>query len=409
MSPVCTVIVDPFSSGATLAESLCAKGADCVAVISSLTLPDSMRTRFDPGQFREVIPHDGHFETTAHAIRRHQPQYVMAGFESGVELAERLSAFLGLPGNGESLPGARRDKFLMTSTADACGLRTARQFASRDVAEMLTWIGHSLDWPVIVKPVDSVASDHVFCCHRADQVRDAAESILSNANILGVHNEQVLVQEFLAGVEYAVDTVSYDGQRKLTAIWQYDRPTDAHDFICYDAMRLLPYDGPRQRALRQYAFDVLDALEIRFGPAHCELMWVDDEPCFIEVGARLSAGVNATISRTCGGICQLDETVDAILAPDRFLASLNQQPSLTHRAANVFLIPTQQGRLIRTRGLHELRRLPTLHSMSVASKPGTELARVAGLVTLVDADEKAIERDIELIRSLEREGMFEVE
>ena len=409
MSTVCIVIVDPYSSGATLAESLRARGAECVAVISSQMLPETMRTRFDPEQFREVIQHDGQLEMTANAIRRHQPMSVIAGFESGVELAEQLSVNLGLPGNGTSKPTARRDKFIMTKAVHESGLRTAHQLLSRDVKEMLSWIRESVGWPVIVKPVDSVASDCVFCCHCDDQVRHAAETILSTASVLGIQNEKVLVQEFLAGVEYAVDTVSYDGQRKLTAIWQYDRPTDAEDFICYDAMRLLPYDGDRQRTLRDFAFAALDALEIRFGPAHCELMWVDGEPCFIEVGARLSAGVNATISRTCGGICQLDETVDAILAPDRFLASLNDQLSLAKLAANVFLIPPRKGRLIRTRGLDELRRLPTLHSMSVASEPGTELAHVAGLVTLIDADENAIEQDMDVIRSLERAGMFEVE
>ena len=47
--------------------------------------------------------------------------------------------------------------------------------------------------------------------------------------------------------------------------------------------------------------------------------------------------------------------------------------------------------------------------MSVADRPGQELKRVAGLVTLVGEDLHAIEEDISIIRSLEREGMFEVE
>ena len=112
-------------------------------------------------------------------------------------------------------------------------------------------------------------------------------------------------------------------------------------------MTLLPYTGELQEALRSYAFEVLDALAIRFGPAHCELMWVDGTPVLVEVGARLSAGSNAVLSRVCGGVCQLDETVEAILAPDRFLATLNNQPRLQRRAVNVFLSPQRQGRLAR--------------------------------------------------------------
>jgi hypothetical protein len=283
------------------------------------------------------------------------------------------------------------------------------QFRSNKIDKILDWVRGTLDWPVILKPSKSVASDHVFCCQSADEVCRAAEAILSDTNVLGCRNQTVLVQEFLAGSEYAVDTVSYEGQKKTTAIWQYNRPAGARNYVGYDAMTLLPYVGERQEALQSYAFEVLDALAIQFGPAHCELMCVDGEPVLIEVGARLSAGNNASLSRICGGICQLDETVEAILAPDRFLGTLSHQPHLQRRAVNVFLIPRRQGRLARARGLEEIRRLPTLHSMSVGAKPGDLLSRVAGLVTLIDEDIQAIERDIGVIRALERKGIFELE
>jgi hypothetical protein len=37
------------------------------------------------------------------------------------------------------------------------------------------------------------------------------------------------------------------------------------------------------------------------------------------------------------------------------------------------------------------------------------IKRVAGLVTLVDEDIQSIERDIDVVRALERDGIFEVE
>jgi hypothetical protein len=98
-----------------------------------------------------------------------------------------------------------------------------------------------------------------------------------------------------------------------------------------------------------------------------------------------------------------------MLAPDRFLATLNDQPRLQRRAANLFLMPQRQGRLVRLRGLDEIRRLPTLHSLSVGAQPGDMIKRVAGLVTLVDEDIQSIERDIDVVRALERDGIFEVE
>ena len=39
-------------------------------------------------------------------------------------------------------------------------------------------------------------------------------------NGLGVVNEGVLIQEFLEGKEYVVDSVSRDGKHKVMAIWE---------------------------------------------------------------------------------------------------------------------------------------------------------------------------------------------
>jgi hypothetical protein len=221
----------------------------------------------------------------------------------------------------------------------------------------------------------------------------------------------VLAQEFLVGTEYIVDTVSCDGRRKTTAIWEYNRPTPAAtgDFVSYDAMTLLPYSGERQQALQSYAFKVLDALAINIGPAQCELMWVDGEPVLVEAAARLSGGIGALLSGICGGFCQVDETVNILCQPQQFLATLEKLPQLQRRAAILFLIPPQRGRLVRIRREEELRRLPTLHSLSISAQPGDMLKRVAGVVTLVAEDMRSIQDDVSTIRSLENRGLFEVE
>jgi len=357
----------------------------------------------------DVIRHEGDFEQTLDRVRQYGPSHVMAGFESGVELAEQLCDRLGLPANDPELREARRDKFSMNEAARRHGLRTALQFRSSDVEELLDWVRDTLDWPVIIKPPKSVASDHVYCCKNGEELRKAASAILSEENVLGARNPVAIVQEFLEGTEYVVDMVSVNARPKLTAVWRYDRPAGSREFVCYDAMRLLPYDGERQAALQAYAREVLKAVGIRFGPSHCELIWRNEEPVLVEIGARLTGGINAMVSRYCSGICQLDETISAILDPETFLAGLDTPPELQRHAVNVFLLPLRRGKLVRTRHLEDIKALPTLHSMSVSTRRGEILKRVSGLVTLVSEDAGAIERDIEAIRAYERDGIFEVE
>ena len=173
------VIVDPYSSGAMLAEALLARGAECIAVESSPEMPEQMKSGFNPDMFQCVIQHDGNYKQTLHAVRRYRPAYVVAGSESGVELAENLAGELELPSNGTSLRDARRDKYLMARAVRGKGLRTAQQFRSDNIEAIINWTQNSLDWPVIVKPPKSVASDHVICCRSIEEVRKAAKKILS--------------------------------------------------------------------------------------------------------------------------------------------------------------------------------------------------------------------------------------
>jgi biotin carboxylase len=412
LNGTCIAIVDPYSAGAMLAEALRARGVKCIAIESSQAIPNAMRSRFNPAVFWNIIRHEeDDYGRTLAAVAAHRPAFVVPGVESGVGLAEMLADDLGLPTNGAALREARRNKYLMAQAARTRGLRTAAQFLSSDIDEIIGWVESTLDWPVIVKPPMSVASDSVALCRSSDDVRAAAARILSSNNVLGSRNHAVLAQEFLAGTEYIVDTVSLNGRRKTTAIWQYSRPPlgKCGEFISYDAMTLMPYSGERQEMLQSYAYKVLDALAIDLGPAHCELMWVDGEPLLVEAAARLSGGIGALLSGICGGVCQVDETVRILCEPGLFLATLDEKPRLQRRAVILFLVPHRCGRLIRVRGLDEIRRLATLHSFSVGARPGDVLKRVAGVVTLVGEDMQSIERDIAMIRVLERDGMFEVE
>lgn len=51
-----------------------------------------------------------------------------------------------------------------------------------------------------------------------------------------------------------------------------------------------------EKRLAEYTFGCLDALGIRNGPSHAEVMWLDDEnaPCLVEVGARPHGSVSSS-------------------------------------------------------------------------------------------------------------------
>jgi biotin carboxylase len=401
-------IVDPYSSGAMLAPELAKMGCRCVAVQSAADVPPLFRSSFHPADFTEIIVHEGDCAATAAKLRELKVQALLPGSEMGVELADQLCDRLGLPSNGIGHSKARRDKFLMSEAVRAAGLRTPQQVCSGELPEILTWTRSHGRWPVIVKPVAACASDGVQSCAGEAEVQSAFQQIVGRRNMLGLVNEAALAQEFLSGSEYVVDTVSCEGRHRVTAFWKYHKPQNSSSFVSYDAMELLAYDGDVQEKLRAYATAALDALEIRIGPAHCELMWVDDQPVLMEIGARLSAGNNATLSRTCGGVCALDLTIAAYLDPRGFAAGIESHPKLKLAAANFFLIPGKTGRLKSLPRVDEIRALRSFQRMSIGAKVGEPLGRVAGAVTLVHPDRAVILEEIQALRELQDHGFYEV-
>ena len=71
--------------------------------------------------------------------------------------------------------------------------------------------------------VEGAGSDGVTICRSASEVRTAFGKLEGTKNILGLQNYAVLCQEFLAGIEWVVDTVSRQGEHKVVALWRYDK------------------------------------------------------------------------------------------------------------------------------------------------------------------------------------------
>lgn len=168
------------------------------------------------------------------------------------------------------------------------GVRAVRQMYSNELDELLQWQEEWGQWPIIVKPTMSGGTDGVYWCHNSDDVRAAHVAECGKMNVNGVVNEKLLAQEFLDGPEYIIDCVSSGGKHVLSSIWVYKKTKDpATRSISYEYARMLESTGDEQDALVAYVLKVLDALELRHGPSHTEVIMCKDGPCLVETGARM--------------------------------------------------------------------------------------------------------------------------
>jgi hypothetical protein len=392
-------IVDPYTSGAYLAPQLARRGYECVRVQSRTVVPEVFRSSLRPDDFRARVQHEGDLARTCARLRELGVAFVIAGCEAGVELADALSEALELPSNGAAPQRARRDKGRMADAFRDAGLRVPRQHCSSQLELLIEWARSEALWPLVVKPSNSSSSDGVQLCRSQSDVKSAFEAILGQENVLGLVNREVVAQQYLSGPEYVVDTVSCGGRHRLVALWRYQKPPATESFIGYDAMELMPARGDVQERLLDATRRGLDALEIRLGPAHSELIWSDAGPVLIEIGARLHGGENPRLAGQCGALSQIEETVRAYTDPTQFTSVADSGYELTRHCSIAFLMPPSPGHREAWPRRHEIEALESFHRMDLAHlDEGEPVPRVIGWVALVHRRKEIVDRDLARLR-----------
>ena len=402
------VVVDPYSSGAMLAGELRAAGVRPVAVLSSPRPPDVYAGSYRPADFDEIHVHTGELSRLVETVAALEPLAVLPGTECGVELADTLAAATTpATANVPGLAAARRHKGAMADRLGEVGLRRVRQICTSDEAAVARWIREAglAGTPLVLKPPKSAGTDGVVRVAAGDDWRPAFRHLLGARNKLELDNDTVVVQEFLVGDEYVVDTFTYDGTHTVTDVCRYRKVTNAGHIAVYDAMDFLPHDDPVVEPLLGYTYKVLDALGVRNGAAHSEVMVTAAGPVLIETGVRMHGGGHPEFCRVATGDSQLDRTVGWF--------ALGREPQPAYRLRNhvrvAFLIASRAGRVRGLEPLEELADLPSHYRSAIAVGEGDEVAptrdlfTAMGFVVLAHPDLGQLERDYAAVKRAERD------
>merc|ERR1711988_959668 len=136
-------------------------------------------------------------------------------------------------------------------------------------------------------------------------------------------NSQILIQEYLVGTEYAIDSVSRDGVHKVVDVMIEDfRPANGI-FDQYFGFKVQNTSEPKIQKIIEYAHKVLDATGLQNGASNTEVKWIEgeEEPCLVEVNARW-AGMNwhdgFAIEDACMGNNQIAAAFTAYLDENGF-------------------------------------------------------------------------------------------
>jgi Carbamoyl-phosphate synthase L chain, ATP binding domain len=408
------VVVDAYSTGARLAPRFHAAELDVVHVQSSPQPPDFYLRALRREDFVENVIHEGDLEATAERVAAYDPAFVVVGSEPGVLVSDALSERLGLPSNGTALSAARRDKHLMAQALREAGVRAIEELKTAHADHAIAWAMRRDEWPVVVKPCDSAGTDGVVLCETPAAIRAAFAEGIGRPNALHGANEQLLVQELLRGTQLFTDSISWDGVHHVSECWRDTKRRVGGAFV-YDFEELLDPRGEQQDQVIPYVHSVLDALGVKYGPAHTEVMLTDTGPVLVECGARMHGSVRDDVIDRCTP-SHVTVTVDAYLDP----ASVARRAATGYvlRAASrcVMLISHQEGRIVAEAGMREVERLESFAGTISMAGPGDtitptiDLFSCPGIIYFIHPDREVLRRDYERIRELEETvGMFELE
>lgn len=322
------IIVDGYSTGKTIASLLKNDPDDsyaCIHIKSSAELPAGFQ--HDPADYAMSFNYEGgtftaFVEQIRTALQAKPVHFIIAGSESGVELADQLNAQFTLPGNDPAKSFLRRDKFAMNEAAKHAGINTVKQCKSAKVTDIHQWAAllTAESWPIVLKPLSSQSADHVYFCQTRDDITHAFIEISDAIDMFGHTNDEVLAQSFNDGQEYIVNTVSYAGQHWLAELWRiHKRPQTT----IYEYAELIDHTAAEFQALKAAAFTMLDIVGTRYGAGTTEFKYTPQKgPVLLETTSRPMGGAPLAFTKEILGYTQVSVMLEALLKPECFMTRL---------------------------------------------------------------------------------------
>lgn len=290
-------------------------------------------------------------------------------------LATIAAAALGLPHNPVESAKATRNKYRLRQTL-AKGDVPYPKFRRFSIHDNLTEIRNSVDFPCVIKPLSLSASRGVIRADNRREFTDAFQRITALLQTLETGADtnaespysEVLVEDYIPGIEVALEGILLDGELKTLAL--FDKPDPLEGPFFEETLYITPsrLSSEVQNELQSATAEAAAALGLRHGPIHAELRHNAKGAYLIEIAARTIGGLCARTLRFGTGM-SLEELV--------IRHAIGQHVEMLHReqqAAGVMMIPVPKaGILGEVRGTSAARKVEGVTEVNITIPIGGEV------------------------------------
>jgi len=226
---------------------------------------------------------------------------------------------MGLIGNSPECVAVSTNKHNMRLCFERNGDPSPR---SAQVSEVEDLENISLEYPIIVKPVDRSGSRGITRLENGIGLCEAIES----AKMQGFE-KVALVEEFAIGQEYSVEFISWEGHHTFLALTHKFTTGNPH-FIETGHLEPAPIDDVTIEKVKQVTIHALDSLGIRYGASHTELKISENGDIkIIEIGGRMGGDFIGS------SLVELSTGIDFVRAVIN--VALGEKPELTKTKSGV--------------------------------------------------------------------------
>ena len=226
----------------------------------------------------------------------HRIDRVVGLDEFDVITAARTREHLQMPGMSGSHALRFRDKFAMRCIASAAGI-TCPEFTGVFNESAINEFLDSVTFPVIVKPRFEVSAFGIRKCETREQVWDVLKDLDARGNWRD-HPSQFVIERFIEGDVFHVDSVVNNGKVVTCGVSQYGTPplSVTHQGGVFTSS-IVPYRSRHRRELEKLNAALLKAFAYERGISHAEFLQsrADGSYYLLEVAARVGGAYIANV------------------------------------------------------------------------------------------------------------------
>ncbi len=244
----------------------------------------------------EIVAPDDYEKTKQIALKYQVDGIATSQMQNPLRMMAKLAYELRYVFNSPEIIEQSLNKFLMKKVFLENNIPCAKGYLFNNKGELSSVKIKDLDFPLIIKPLDSHSSRGVY---KVNSYREITEHL--NETISFSTTGEFLIEEFVEGPEFSIEAVTYSGE---TTIVQFTEKIITPYPYVVELGHLQPatLNEDQKKEISEVVKAAISALKLDNTVTHTEIKWTEKGPVIIEIGPRMGGDFISShlVKHSCG-------------------------------------------------------------------------------------------------------------